>query len=110
MGGEGDMRLDDLAEQLVTLTIQLNDLHTLPLEIIVLRQHDNQHLQQREQEHLKLVERHNELQEALYAKNDEVAELKADIHDMKQVYRKQISDLIGKIEEYSKRDKTVIGH
>ncbi|KAI9227947.1 MAG: hypothetical protein DHS80DRAFT_31309 [Piptocephalis tieghemiana] len=55
-----------------------------------------------------LEEQLQSTEDKLGYKTDQVAELEADIEDMKEVYRKQIGQLISKVEELSKKDRSMV--
>lgn len=57
---------------------------------------------------LSLTLRLQSTEDKLGYKTDQVAELEADIEDMKEVYRKQIGQLISKVEELSKKDRSMV--
>ncbi|KAI9598334.1 TATA element modulatory factor 1 TATA binding-domain-containing protein [Syncephalis fuscata] len=89
---------EEMLDQLVEMTRRAEKLDdtTTSLETI-------------EFEQAKLRNEYESAQTQIKEQTTEIAELKADIVDMKEVYRQQVSNLINKIEEYSRMNSTIIG-
>merc|ERR1711879_122850 len=83
---------NSLEEELVKLTAS-NDKHILELEQLKQIKKDNEELQQR----------HDVLMELYGAKEERVEELHEDIQELKLIYQTQISELLTRIEDLSKK-------
>ncbi|CAG8695156.1 TATA element modulatory factor [Rhizophagus irregularis DAOM 181602=DAOM 197198] len=80
---------DELADELVKLTVQMEDYSTKAEKLSVL-----------EQQLYELNERYHITLELLGEKTEQVDELQADIKDMKDVYRNQITELAAELEKH----------
>ncbi|CAG8667066.1 5899_t:CDS:2 [Dentiscutata erythropus] len=80
---------DELADELVKLTTQMEDLSLKSEKVTEL-----------ERQFYELNERYNTALELLGEKTEQVDELQADIEDMRDAYRSQITDLTAQLERY----------
>ncbi|CAG8499161.1 13556_t:CDS:2 [Dentiscutata heterogama] len=80
---------DELADELVKLTTQIEDLSLKSEKVTEL-----------ERQFYELNERYNTALELLGEKTEQVDELQADIEDMRDAYRSQITDLTAQLERY----------
>ncbi|KAF9978505.1 hypothetical protein BGZ65_006984 [Modicella reniformis] len=78
---------DELSDELVRVTMELEEMQKQASRITGL-----------EQELGLLQQRHKAALEMLGEKTEEVQELRADLHDVKEAYRDQISELLGQLE------------
>ncbi|KAK3825859.1 MAG: hypothetical protein J3Q66DRAFT_110573 [Benniella sp.] len=78
---------DELSDELVRVTMELEDM-----------QKQTSRVSGMEQELTLLQQRHRAALEMLGEKTEEVQELRADLHDVKQAYRDQINDLLARLE------------
>ncbi|KAF9210705.1 hypothetical protein BGZ59_009073 [Podila verticillata] len=83
---------DELSDELVKVTMELEELQSLAAKVPGL-----------EQELLLLQERHKAALEMLGERTEEVQELRADIVDVKEAYRDQISELLSQLEKSRRR-------
>ncbi|KAF9583216.1 hypothetical protein BGW38_010009 [Lunasporangiospora selenospora] len=83
---------DELSEELVRVTMELEDLQKVATKVPGL-----------EQELTLLQDRHRAALEMLGEKTEEVQELRADIVDVKEAYRDQISELLAQLEKARNR-------
>ncbi|KAF9951586.1 TATA element modulatory factor 1, partial [Mortierella alpina] len=79
---------DELSDELVRVTVELEDLQKAASRVPGL-----------EQELVLLRERHRAALEMLGERTEEVQELKADLSDVKEAYRDQINDLLAQLEK-----------
>ncbi|CAG8731373.1 1980_t:CDS:2 [Gigaspora margarita] len=80
---------DELADELVKLTTQMEDLSL-----------KSEKVNELERQFYELNERYNTALELLGEKTEQVDELQADIEDMRDAYRSQITDLTAQLEKY----------
>lgn len=84
--------IDELSDELVKVTMELEELQSLAAKVPGL-----------EQELHLLQERHKAALEMLGERTEEVQELRADIVDVKEAYRDQISELLSQLEKSRRR-------
>src|SRR5690348_7965519 len=84
-------RIDELSDELVKVTMELEELQGAAAKVPNL-----------EQELTLLKDRHRAALEMLGEKTEEVQELRADILDVKEAYRDQINELLAQLEKLRK--------